>query len=90
MSKIKWPKLKDLYGIKLVVSPHVPDDKLVLVGREEFKDPLHFSRKLSVLDLKTGKVSGSVHYGEVQVVHASESNKDMLEHPTNQPQEGNK
>lgn len=74
----KYPKMKDLYGIKILVSPHVPDDKLVLVGKEEYKDPLHFTRQLSVMDLKTGKVSGSVHEGEVQVIHLSEKNRNLF------------
>ena len=84
MTKVKYPKLKDLYGIEILVSPHVPDDKLVLVGKEEYKDPLHFSRQLSVMDLKTGKVHGSVHEGEVQVIYLSQKNKDLfLKAPSN-------
>lgn len=79
MNKVRYPKLKDLHGIKVVVSAHVPDDKLVLVGQEKWKDSLHFSRQLSVLDLKTGKVSGSVHYGQVQRIEVSEANRDLFE-----------
>ena len=81
MSEVKWPKLKELYGIQVSVSPHVPDDKIVLVGREKWKDGLHFSRQLSVLDLKTGEVSGSVHEGEVQRIEVSQKNKDLLSPP---------
>ena len=82
MTKIRYPKLNDLYGIKVVVSPHVPDDKVVMVGREESKDSRHFSRQLSVLDLTTGEVSGSVHYGEVEYIQVSKSTKAMLQTAT--------
>ncbi len=77
--KVKYPKISQLYGIEVRVSPHVPDDKLVLIGREEWKDPLHFSRQISVLDLKTGIVSGSVHEGEVRRIELSQKNKDMFD-----------
>ena len=79
MSKVKWPKLKDLFGMPVEVSPFVPDSVIVLVGREVWKDPLHFSRQLSVLNLKTGKVTGCVHYGEVELVQVSDKNKDMFD-----------
>lgn len=79
MTKPRYPRLKDLLGIKVVVSPHVPDDKVVLVGQEQWKDSLHFSRQLSVLDLTTGEVTGSVHHGEVQRIEVSESNRTMFE-----------
>ena len=42
------------------------------------KDPLHFSRKLSIWDLKTGVISGSCYEGEVQVIHVSQKNKDYI------------
>lgn len=78
MSNVKYPTLKQLYGIEVQVSPHVPDDKIVLIGKEEWKDSLHFVRHLSILDLNTGVVSGNVHEGEVQVVHVSEANYDKF------------
>lgn len=77
MSK-KQPNLKNLFGINVVVSLHVPDDKIVLIGKEEWKDPSHFTRKLSIWDLKTGVVSGNCYEGEVQVIHASQKNKDFI------------
>lgn len=76
-----WPKLESLYGIEVHVSPHMPDDKIVLVGREEWKDPLHFTRQISVWDLKTGKVSGNVHEGQVQRIEVSEANRSMFDQP---------
>lgn len=85
-SKAKgYPKLKDLYGIKVVVSNHIPDHIVVLVGDEKYSDdPLRFTRKISVMNLKTGTVSGSVHKGEVQVIHVSKRNKDLLSEVSNE------
>lgn len=79
MSKVRWPKLKELYGIRVDVSPHVLEGKVILVGAEKWKDSLHFSRQISILDLKTGKVSGSVHYGEVERIEVNEADRHLLE-----------
>lgn len=77
MSK-KQPNPKNLFGIDVIVSPHVPDDRIVLMGKEEWKDPAHFTRKLSIWDLRTGVVSGNCYEGEVQVIHVSQNNKDYI------------
>lgn len=66
-------------GVRVVVSPYVGDNHIVLHGPEESLKPLGIKRKLSVWNLLDGTISGNCEPDEVQVIHLSEKNKAVLE-----------
>ena len=67
-----------LSGIEIVTSPYVGGHKVVLHGPEKSDDPFHFTRKLSIIDLLTGTVSGNCPLDQVKRVIVSEQNKQVV------------
>jgi len=70
----------ELAGKKISVSPFLQDRQVVLHGPSKTsKNPLMFARKLSIINLESGTMSGNCQPSEAVEVFVSAGNKEIVE-----------
>lgn len=81
MKKLKFTahSLADLYGIKVIVSPHVGDDKIVFRrDRQPVRPEVFASYELTVWDLRTGDMNGNCDPTKATEMHVSPKRFDEI------------
>lgn len=70
--------LAQLYGIRLIISPFVPDNKFVLRGNKHPIRPIGVGYSHTIWDLETGVMSGDCRLQDAQEIHMSQLRYDEL------------
>lgn len=81
--KAKYPSaLGALYGVTVVAHRGVPDNKIILMGREKRTSSLSIERSVSIWDLESGLIHGTCTFDDATQLSVSPARLEEIKRAT--------